>query len=69
MFMRVVVMLMAVVSLSSQAQTIKVSTAFAVICETKYAANFIHYDFVSHAATNAGTVTLFATRTDRNGLA
>ena len=37
MIMRVVLMLLALVSLSSQAQTIKESPAFAVIGEPKYA--------------------------------
>lgn len=66
MFMRVVVMLMAVVSLSSQAQTIKESTAFAVIGEPKYAVNFTHYDYVNPAAPKGGNVTLSATGTFDN---
>ena len=66
MFMRVVVMLMAVVSLSSQAQTIKESTAFAVIGEPKYAVNFTHYDYVNPAAPKGGNETLSATGTFDN---
>ena len=61
MIMRVVLTLLALVSLSSQAQTIKESTAFAVIGEPKYAVNFNHYDYVNPAAPKGGNVTLSAT--------
>ena len=66
MIMRVVLMLLALVSLSSQAQTIKESTAFAVIGEPKYAVNFTHYDYVNPAAPKGGNVTLSATGTFDN---
>ena len=66
MIMRVVLMLLALVSLSGQAQTIKESTAFAVIGEPKYAVNFTHYDYVNPAAPKVGNVTLSATGTFDN---
>ncbi|EQA6235122.1 extracellular solute-binding protein [Enterobacter hormaechei] len=66
MIMRVVLTLLALVSLSSQAQTIKESTAFAVIGEPKYAVNFNHYDYVNPAAPKGGNVTLPATGTFDN---
>ena len=66
MVMRVVLTLLALVSLSSQAQTIKESTAFAVIGEPKYAVNFNHYDYVNPAAPKGGNVTLSATGTFDN---
>lgn len=66
MIMRVVLTLLALVSLSSQAQTIKESTAFAVIGEPKYAVNFNHYDYVNPAAPKGGNVTLSATGTYDN---
>ncbi|MCW5009945.1 extracellular solute-binding protein [Enterobacter hormaechei subsp. xiangfangensis] len=66
MIMRVVLTLLALVSLSSQAQTIKESTAFAVIGEPKYAVNFNHYDYVKPAAPKGGNVTLSATGTFDN---
>lgn len=66
MIMRVVLTLLALVSLSSQAQTIKESTAFAVIGEPKYAVNFNHYDYVNPAAPKSGNVTLSATGTFDN---
>ncbi|MFZ5185305.1 extracellular solute-binding protein [Enterobacter hormaechei] len=66
MIMRVVLTLLALVSLSSQAQTIKESTAFAVIGEPKYAVNFNHYDYVNPAAPKGGNVTLSAMGTFDN---
>ena len=66
MIMRVVLTLLALVSLSSQAQTIKESTAFAVIGEPKYAVNFNHYDYVNPSAPKGGNVTLSATGTFDN---
>lgn len=66
MIMRVVLTILALVSLSSQAQTIKESTAFAVIGEPKYAVNFNHYDYVNPAAPKGGNVTLSATGTFDN---
>lgn len=66
MIMRVVLTLLALVSLSSQAQIIKDSTAFAVIGEPKYAVNFNHYDYVNPAAPKGGNVTLSATGTFDN---
>ncbi|KLW61214.1 peptide/nickel transport system substrate-binding protein [Enterobacter sp. BIDMC93] len=66
MIMRVVLTLLALVSLSSQAQTIKESTAFAVIGEPKYVVNFNHYDYVNPAAPKGGNVTLSATGTFDN---
>lgn len=55
MIMRVVLMLLALVSLSGRAQTIKESTAFAVIGEPKYAVNFTHYDYRTPPPRKAGT--------------
>ncbi|EGQ5290449.1 extracellular solute-binding protein [Enterobacter sp. DTU_2021_1002640_1_SI_PRY_ASU_LCPMC_013] len=66
MIMRVVLTLLTLVSLSSQAQTIKESTAFAVIGEPKYAVKFNHYDYVNPAAPKGGNVTLSATGTFDN---
>ncbi|EKS7425573.1 TPA: ABC transporter substrate-binding protein [Enterobacter cancerogenus] len=66
MVMRVILMLMAFLCLPAQAQTIKESSAFAVIGEPKYAVNFTHFDYVNPAAPKGGNVTLSATGTFDN---
>ena len=66
MFMRFMLLWLAVMSLSSQAQTIKENIAFAVIGEPKYAVNFTHFDYVNPAAPKGGKVTLSATGTFDN---
>ncbi|HAS0919365.1 extracellular solute-binding protein [Enterobacter cloacae] len=66
MFMRFILLLLALTALSSQAQTIKEDVAFAVIGEPKYAVNFTHYDYVNPAAPKGGNVTLSATGTFDN---
>lgn len=66
MVMRVILMLMAFLCLPAQAQTIKDSSAFAVIGEPKYAVNFTHFDYVNPAAPKGGNVTLSATGTFDN---
>ncbi len=58
MLVRVVMMLLALWSLSSAAQTIKENYAFAVIGEPKYAINFTHFDYVNPAAPKGGNITL-----------
>ena len=66
MFMRFILLLLALTALSSRAQTIKEDVAFAVIGEPKYAVNFTHYDYVNPAAPKGGNVTLSATGTFDN---
>ena len=66
MFMRFMLLLLVLASLSSQAQTIKENIAFAVIGEPKYAVNFTHFDYVNPAAPKGGKVTLSATGTFDN---
>lgn len=56
--MRVIMMLFALLSFTTQAQTIKESYAFAVIGEPKYAADFTHFDYVNPAAPKGGNITL-----------
>ncbi|MBV7407112.1 extracellular solute-binding protein [Enterobacter sp. ENT03] len=56
--MRVIMMLFALLSFATQAQTIKESYAFAVIGEPKYAADFTHFDYVNPAAPKGGNITL-----------
>lgn len=51
---------------SAQAQTIKESSAFAVIGTPKYAVGFDHYDYVNPAAPKGGSVTLAAIGTFDN---
>lgn len=58
MTMRFVLLLMAFISVASQAQSIKESYAFAVLGEPKYEANFSHFDYVNPAAPKGGTLTL-----------
>jgi microcin C transport system substrate-binding protein len=64
--MRFMLLMLALTSLSSQAQTIKENIAFAVIGEPKYAVNFTHFDYVNPAAPKGGKVTLSATGTFDN---
>lgn len=66
MLMRFMLLLLALTSLSSQAQTIKENIAFSVIGEPKYAVNFTHFDYVNPAAPKGGNVTLSATGTFDN---
>ena len=66
MLMRVMLLMLAFTSLSSQAQAIKENIAFAVIGEPKYAVNFTHFDYVNPAAPKGGKVTLSATGTFDN---
>jgi len=66
MIVRMIVLLMAMMSGLSQAQTIKESYAFAVIGEPKYAINFDHYDYVNPAAPKGGSITLAANGTFDN---
>ncbi len=66
MIVRIIVLLMAMMSGLSQAQTIKESYAFAVIGEPKYAINFDHYDYVNPAAPKGGNLTLAANGTFDN---
>lgn len=66
MIVRIILLLVALISGFSQAQTIKESYAFAVIGEPKYAVNFDHYDYVNPAAPKGGTVTLAANGTFDN---
>lgn len=66
MLMRFMLLMLAFMSLSSQAQAIKENIAFAVIGEPKYAVNFTHFDYVNPAAPKGGKVTLSATGTFDN---
>ena len=66
MIVRIIVLLMAMMSGLSQAQTINESYAFAVIGEPKYAINFDHYDYVNPAAPKGGNLTLAANGTFDN---
>jgi microcin C transport system substrate-binding protein len=56
--MRFVLLLMAFISVTCQAQNIKESYAFAVLGEPKYEANFTHFDYVNPAAPKGGNITL-----------
>ena len=58
MTMRFVLLLMAFISATCQAQNIKESYAFAVLGEPKYEANFTHFDYVNPAAPKGGNITL-----------
>jgi len=66
MFVRVSLLLIALFSLTSYAQTIKESYAFAVIGEPKYAVNFTHFDYVNPAAPRGGAMTMSAIGTFDN---
>lgn len=57
MLVRLFLLIIAIFSLSAQAQTIKESYAFAVIGEPKYAVNFTHFDYVNPAAPKGGMMT------------
>ncbi|POZ16064.1 ABC transporter substrate-binding protein [Lelliottia aquatilis] len=58
MTMRFVLLLMAFISVTCQAQNIKENYAFAVLGEPKYEANFTHFDYVNPAAPKGGNITL-----------
>ncbi|AVY98364.1 ABC transporter substrate-binding protein [Lelliottia sp. WB101] len=66
MTMRFVLLLMALFSVTCQAQSIKESYAFAVLGEPKYEANFTHFDYVNPAAPKGGAITLSALGTFDN---
>ena len=66
MFLRLPLLLIALFSFTSHAQTIKESYAFAVIGEPKYAINFTHFDYVNPAAPKGGTMTMSAIGTFDN---
>ncbi|MDK9357109.1 extracellular solute-binding protein [Lelliottia sp. V106_10] len=66
MTMRFVLLLMALFSVTCQAQSIKESYAFAVLGEPKYEANFTHFDYVNPAAPKGGNITLSALGTFDN---
>lgn len=66
MTMRFVLLLMALFSVTCQAQSIKESYAFAVLGEPKYEANFTHFDYVNPAAPKGGSITLSALGTFDN---
>lgn len=66
MTLRVVLLLMAFISVTCQAQNIKESYAFAVLGEPKYEANFTHFDYVNPAAPKGGNITLSALGTFDN---
>ena len=66
MTMRFVLLLLALFSVTCQAQTIKESYAFAVLGEPKYDANFTHFDYVNPAAPKGGSITLSAMGTFDN---
>lgn len=66
MTMRFVLLLLALFSVTCQAQTIKESYAFAVLGEPKYDANFTHFDYVNPAAPKGGNITLSAMGTFDN---
>ncbi|HDH0699894.1 TPA: ABC transporter substrate-binding protein [Klebsiella aerogenes] len=66
MFARIGLLLLTLFSLSSQAQTIKESEAFAIIGEPKYAVDFHHFDYVNPDAPKGGSITLAAIGTFDN---
>lgn len=66
MTMRFVLLLMALFSVTCQAQSIKESYAFAVLGEPKYEANFTHFDYVNPAAPKGGSISLSALGTFDN---
>ncbi len=66
MFARISLLLLALFSLSSQAQTIKESNAFAIIGEPKYAVDFHHFEYVNPDAPKGGAITLAAIGTFDN---
>ncbi|SNY63525.1 microcin C transport system substrate-binding protein [Enterobacter sp. CC120223-11] len=63
---RTALLMLALLTLTAQAQTIKENDAFSVIGEPKYAINFSHYDYVNPAAPKGGSVTLSALGTFDN---
>lgn len=63
---RMGLLMLALLTLTAQAENIKESSAFAVIGEPKYAFNFTHYDYVNPAAPKGGAVTLSALGTFDN---
>ncbi len=60
MYARLFLLLLALFSLSANAQSIQESVAFAIIGEPKYAAGFSHFDYVNPRAPKGGTLTLAA---------
>lgn len=63
---RMGLLMLALLSLTAQAQVIKESYAFSVIGDPKYDSNFSHYDYVNPAAPKGGAVTLSALGTFDN---
>ncbi|XTZ39708.1 extracellular solute-binding protein [Salmonella enterica] len=57
-FAHISALVLTVVTLACQAETIKESDSFAVIDEPKYATNFTHFDYTNPAAPKGGNVTL-----------
>lgn len=57
-FAHISALVLTVVTLACQAETIKESDSFAVIGEPKYATNFTHFDYTNPAAPKGGNVTL-----------
>lgn len=66
MYARLFLLLLALFSLSANAQSIQESVAFAIIGEPKYAAGFSHFDYVNPQAPKGGTLTLAAIGTFDN---
>lgn len=63
---RIYIALLMLFSLPLHAQTVKESTAFAVIGAPKYAVNFDHFDYANPAAPKGGNITLSALGTFDN---
>lgn len=66
MIPRVLLLFIALIGFSAEAQSIKESYAFAVLGEPKYAFNFNHFDYVNPAAPKGGQITLSAIGTFDN---
>ena len=66
MIPRLLLLFIALIGFSVQAQSIKESYAFAVLGEPKYAFNFNHFDYVNPAAPKGGQITLSAIGTFDN---
>ena len=69
MYARLFLILLALFSLSANAQSIQESVAFAIIGEPKYAAGFSHFDYVNPQAPKGGTLTLAAIGTSTTSTA